>query len=325
MNHLNNIGGQEDEGSVAEQPVHQPLIADKTPYESRLKKQGLPLSPLPNSWTKPSRFQLAHLAATLDVGERGSTGPVALVERALRLWHGTCGERFAVEQAGILARGLLHYEVEDWQMHALNLVFAVQGSIYPSTGIEELARMGNGNMRNRAQKRPQKSRIEVTNVNGSGAIAAGMAVERIWRSYPFTNGDVLNMLFFRKDEYPKKLASDFFKLLKYAKRAIGIEKVQALSNADIRQRKRRIQLFEQEPDELDVFSVAIRQAWYPLSGWDKNAAWCVAELARLRLDVPEVFATFALGRTLAESPRVARWLAVMRQDQRARGKNGYDC
>jgi hypothetical protein len=70
MKPTNDSDGAKEEDSVAKEFANHPLVQG-TRYDSRLKDHALPTSPTPYVSKGPDPFQLALLAATLEVGSRG--------------------------------------------------------------------------------------------------------------------------------------------------------------------------------------------------------------------------------------------------------------
>jgi hypothetical protein len=279
-------------------------------YIAKLQKLGLEIPPRPFECPSPDMARLVDQSSRIAIGVGGSTSLNARVVQAIRLWRTAHAEIYAKEQGKVLAKGLLILNQSDWAKHAKPLVWAFDQIATDVPSLEDLIRLKSFGRRTRAKRPPSTVADLPINENGIGALRAGKIVESIWCSFSWTNDEVLRALFPGLEGCWQSRTHDFLEMLAVARQRLwGVTKF-VLADHEINDRRRPIQFDDVEPDELDLINAEMRDAWRPLGSYDNDSAWCVSELLRLKRPDPE---SFCKSTTFAQYPRVARWLASLRQ------------
>jgi hypothetical protein len=281
-------------GQAQVSPCEQTQGAERmrTPYQKRLEALGLTNIPVAAGVTPVRQFQLAQLAATLGIGE-GGVKPIDLVERAMQIWNISGWFPCIMEQADQMARGVCVYHRVDWGVLGRALIQLLDGGM-----IDVEDDMNRGTELN-------IEHVVVARKRAAG-VRAGNIVAQLWRIAPHKYG-VAKALFPGKSETAKRRAQKLVELLEYAKRKIAdcCESEQKLGAA----RKAK----------GDAVQASILKAWEPLalSKGEKCDFDNAVEMARWLLkdsrNAKPEFLDFA--------PQLARWAAVMRQEQAAAAKN----
>lgn len=297
------VKGPQSNGSPA--PDQNPSSAPprQKQYLARLEGHQLPTEPASRLFTLPTQARLAQIAAAIPLGTGNDKTAYARVQKALQLWNAAGGLLHAQKQARVVAEGLLHFNLVHWRRHATSLLVAMDDSCF----TEQLA----------GEKPLSKGQSNAT-VSHNLVQMATRAVEAFWRRRSLTNADVLKGIFFgRNDQNIYTQSQMLSDLLAYAKATLGIASTAQLSDAEIQQGRQNPDLFNEHKSELDVWHSSIEDAWRPLGLIPERAAWELATLARGKVsNVPH----FAAESSLADSPCIARWLAVMRQRQVSESK-----
>ena len=131
-------------------------------------------------------------------------------------------------------------------------------------------------------------------------IQAAAAVNRLWRSGP-PKDHVLRALFPGKAETDEERQREFMGLLEYAKETVAIGDSLPLGTKD-----------------ADAVSTALLHAWEPLGVWDRKSFNQAVTQAKGLIGKRH---RAALASFVPFHPCVARWIAVLRQDQLAAAKN----
>lgn len=255
-------------------------------YEARLKKLRLSKEPLKPVWPGPRPTTLARLIAN---SSSITSNPEDRVAEALLVWNAAHAATYIENQARTVVRGLLHFQVQEWQRHVGSLIIAI--------------------MRGRSSESADDDAAVPKQLGVAATLEAARLVERYWVTTPKTNGFILRSIFFRTSDFgPVAACKALDKLLQFSK-ANPLPPEAIYRDDEIRAQRSRPLPGEGDAtaDEFDYYGDAVLDAWDPLFGGVPEATWRVLELLRLKISHPT---SFFDGTELGEDPLVARWLAV---------------
>ena len=145
----------------------------------------------------------------------------------------------------------------------------------------------------------QNSAESVRKSHEAAKVKAAAAVNRVWKTGP-PKSAVLRALFHGKAETDDTRQAKFVKLLTHAKELIETGDSLPFGTHD-----------------ADPVNAALLHAWEPLGVWEKKSFAHAVAQAKTLIEKPD---STSLASVVPFYPCVARWLAVMRQDQLSQAK-----